>query len=88
VTPRASVDEYGQPVAGTSSTVKAKVSQKTMRARDATTGEDFVSTTQVATLHEVTIADTLTIGGVAHAIRSVQRAQGVRGGVHVTVAIL
>lgn len=88
MTPRASVDEYGQPVAAASFAVKAKVSQKTMRARDATTGEDFVSTTQVATLHDVTIADTLTIGGVAHAIRSVQRAQGVRGGAHVTVAIL
>lgn len=88
VTPRASVDEYGQPVAGTSTTVKAKVSQKTMRARDAITGEDFVSTTQVATLHDVTISDLLTIAGVAHAIRSVKRTQGVRGGTHVTVALL
>lgn len=88
VTPRASVDAYGQPVAGTSTTVKAKVVQRTMRARDAVTGEDFVSTTQVATLADVTVADTLTIAGVAHAVRSVQRAQGTRGGVPLTVAVL
>ena len=88
VTPRASVDEYGQSVAGTSRTVQAKVVQRTMRARDAATGEDFVSTTQVATLHEVTVADTITIDGVAHAVRTVQRAQGTRGGEHVTVAVL
>lgn len=87
VTSRTGVDEFGQPTAGANITVRARVLHKHARSRDAR-GEDFTSTTQVATLHPVTTADTLTIDGVARPVRAVQSGTGLRGGVTLTVAML
>lgn len=81
-----SIDEYGQPTTSTTS-VAAKVMHASKRARDIN-GEEFTSTTQVATLASVEVGDTLTIDGVTRPVRAVKRGTGVRGGALFTVAML
>lgn len=87
VTGRSGVDQYGQAVVGPITSVRARVMHKHSRSRDLS-GEDFTSTTQVATLHPVAVGDTLTIDGVTRPVRAVQSGKGLRGGVTLTVAML
>ena len=80
------IDQYGQPTTSTS-TISATVMHATTRARDAS-GEEFTSTTQVATLASIDSGDTLTIGGVTRPVRAVKYGSGVKGGATFTVAML
>jgi hypothetical protein len=81
-----SVDEFGQPTT-TTEVVPAKILRSHSRSVDAT-GTEFVSTTQVALLKDVSVGDTLTIDGVTRPVRAVKAAVGVRGGVAFRVALL
>jgi hypothetical protein len=81
-----SIDQYGQATTSTSS-IAAKVMHAATRARDPN-GEEFTSTTQVATLATVNVGDTLTIDGVTRPVRAVKAGAGVRGGITLTVALL
>jgi hypothetical protein len=84
----AGVDAYGQAATVTSATASARVVHSMKRARTLT-GEEFTSTTQVITLHPITLADTLTIDGAERSVRAIERAQGLLGGgATLTVAML
>ena len=74
------VDEFGQPTAGASESFQARVVRSHTRSRDET-GLEFISTTQVQTLHPVEVGDSLTIDGAERPVRAVKRAEGTRGGV-------
>lgn len=80
------VDVYGQP-STTSSSIRGRIVRGHKRSRDET-GEEFTSTVQVQTLATVNIGDRLTIDGEDRTVRSVKRAQGVRGGATITEAML
>lgn len=82
-----SVDEYGQTSSSTGTTVRARVVRNHTRSRS-DDGEEFISTTQVATLHPIKVGDTLVIDGVERPVRAVKSAQPLRGGVTLTEAHL
>lgn len=80
VTTAAGVDEFGQPLTTTADSVKARVVRNHTRSRDET-GLEFLSTTQVQTLHPVSVGDTLTIDGAERPVRATKSAHGTRGGI-------
>jgi hypothetical protein len=80
------IDEYGQATTS-SSTVAAKVMRSSTRSRDSQ-GEEFTSTTQVATLATIAVGDLITVDGVARPVRAIKAGVGVRGGASLTVALL
>lgn len=81
------VDEYGQPTAGSTVTAPARVVHNHRRSVDVN-GVEFISTTQVALLELVTVADTLTVGGEARPVKAVKRAAGLHGGAELVEALL
>jgi hypothetical protein len=87
VTPMVGVDEFGQPLPSTVMEVAARV-ERAHRRSVTVSGEEFTSTTQVATLHPLKVGDTVTIDGEARPVRAVQSARGLRGDTTVVVAML
>ena len=83
VTTVTGVDEFGQPASTTVRNVRARVVRDHTRSRT-DTGEEFTSTTQVATLHPLRVGDTLTVDGQERLVRAVKAAVGTRGGVTLT----
>lgn len=87
ITPPGSVDEFGQVTTGTPVTGAARVTQAHKRSRTST-GEEFTSTIQVATLLTVEVGYTITVGGVERPVKAIQSATGLRGGARLREAML
>ena len=87
VTTHAGVDAYGQPQTATSVTVSGRVMHQQKRSVDAD-GEDFTTTTQVMTTHDIYVGDLLTVDGESRPVRAIKRADSLRAGVTLTEAQL
>jgi hypothetical protein len=81
------LDMFGQPTSTSNTTVSARVMHEHKRSRDVE-GEEFLSTTQVVTMHPVDVGDSLTIDGQERKVRAVKRIDSLRVGVTLTEAHL
>ena len=86
-TPSLGVDAYGQRLEGDGTLVSARVVHEHKRSRDPA-GEEFLSTTQILTLHPAQVGDVVTVDGRTRAVRSVKRAGSLRGGATLTEVML
>lgn len=87
ITPPGGHDDWGQPIPGTPVTVPARVEHNHKRSRTPE-GEEFTSTTQVVTLAEVRVGDTITVDGAQRPVQAVKHARGLHGGASLTEAQL